>query len=94
MITRRSFVRQSAWLFPLSRFSPFPSGRQPLVVSTWDDGLTANAAAWTVLAGGGTALDAVEQAGIASENEVSCLRGTQCQSGSRRTRDPGCLYYG
>jgi N4-(beta-N-acetylglucosaminyl)-L-asparaginase len=32
----------------------------PLVISTWDFGETANAAAWQVLAGGGAALDAVE----------------------------------
>ena len=33
---------------------------KPLVVSTWDFGLPANAEAWKVLAGGGRALDAVE----------------------------------
>lgn len=33
---------------------------QPVVVSTWKHGLAANAAAWKVLEGGGTALDAVE----------------------------------
>ena len=34
--------------------------RAPRVVSTWDFGIGANHAAWTVLAGGGSALDAVE----------------------------------
>lgn len=34
--------------------------KAPVVVSTWDFGDTANAAAWDVLAGGGSALDAVE----------------------------------
>jgi N4-(beta-N-acetylglucosaminyl)-L-asparaginase len=34
--------------------------RHPLVVSTWNHGLPANRAAWTVLADGGAALDAVE----------------------------------
>ena len=41
-----------------------PSARQggrPLVVSTWRHGVPANAAAWQILAGGGRALDAVEQ---------------------------------
>ena len=33
----------------------------PIVVSTWEHGMPANAAAWQVLSGGGTALDAVEQ---------------------------------
>lgn len=35
-------------------------GRRPLVVSTWRHGLAANDAAWSVLTGGGRALDAVE----------------------------------
>lgn len=33
----------------------------PIVVSTWEHGMPANAAAWQVLAAGGAALDAVEQ---------------------------------
>lgn len=33
----------------------------PIVVSTWEHGVPANAAAWRVLAAGGSALDAVEQ---------------------------------
>jgi N4-(beta-N-acetylglucosaminyl)-L-asparaginase len=33
----------------------------PLVISTWDFGLTANAEAWKLLSSGGSALDAVEQ---------------------------------
>lgn len=33
----------------------------PVVISTWDFGIAANAAAWTVLNSGGRALDAVEQ---------------------------------
>src|SRR5688572_15958101 len=41
----------------------------PLVVSTWDSGITANKAAWPILQKGGRALDAVEAAGRASEDE-------------------------
>jgi L-asparaginase/N4-(beta-N-acetylglucosaminyl)-L-asparaginase len=37
------------------------TGQKPIVVSTWEHGMPANAAAWKVLSGGGTALDAVEQ---------------------------------
>ncbi|MFB6249900.1 MAG: N(4)-(beta-N-acetylglucosaminyl)-L-asparaginase [Salinibacter sp.] len=40
------------------------SPRAPVVVSTWPHGMPANEAAWTVLADGGAALDAVE-AGVA-----------------------------
>lgn len=75
---RRSFLRQSALLLPLSRLNfghGSSSKRQPLVVSTWDSGQIANAGAWPVLARGGTALDAVEQAGIAIENALSCCVG-------------------
>ena len=76
---RRSFLRQSALLLPLSRLNlghrSHLLNRQPLVVSTWDSGQIANAGAWPVLQRGGTALDAVEQAGIAIENDISCCVG-------------------
>lgn len=36
------------------------NGSKPIVLSTWDFGLPANAAAWSVLESGGRALDAVE----------------------------------
>lgn len=38
-----------------------PKINKPIVLSTWDFGLRANAEAWKVLSSGGTALDAVEQ---------------------------------
>src|SRR5687768_8846454 len=47
----------------------------PVVVSTWDAGITANKAAWPVLSKNGKALDAVEAAGRASELEESCCVG-------------------
>ena len=49
----------------------------PVVVSTWDSGITANKAAWPVLKDGGRALDAVEAAGRASEDEPSCCVGLE-----------------
>ncbi len=51
------------------------STKMPIVVSTWDSGITANNAAWPMLAKGGRALDAVEAAGRASEDEPSCCVG-------------------
>ena len=76
---RRSFLRQSALLLPLSRLNfghrSQLLNRRPLVVSTWDSGQVANAGAWPVLQRGGTALDAVERAGIAIENDISCCVG-------------------
>ena len=47
----------------------------PVVVSTWDSGVIANAAAWPVLLRGGRALDAVEAAGIAIEDDGGCCVG-------------------
>lgn len=48
---------------------------KPVVISTWDAGATANNAAWPILAGKGKALDAVEAAGRAAEDEPSCCVG-------------------
>ncbi len=47
----------------------------PVVVSTWDAGITANNAAWPILQKSGRALDAIEAAGRASEDEPSCCVG-------------------
>jgi N4-(beta-N-acetylglucosaminyl)-L-asparaginase len=49
---------------------------RPVVVSTWDAGLSANRAAWSVLMKrNGVALDAVEAAGRQSESEPGCCVG-------------------
>ena len=49
--------------------------KTPVVVSTWDAGITANNGAWPILQKGGRALDAVEAAGRAAEDEPSCCVG-------------------
>lgn len=49
--------------------------KKPVAVSTWDSGVTANKGAWPILSQGGRALDAVEAAGRASEDEPSCCVG-------------------
>ena len=49
--------------------------KSPVVISTWDSGVTANNGAWPILAKGGRALDAVEAAGRASEDEPGCCVG-------------------
>lgn len=43
--------------------------RKPLVISTWEHGLAANAAAWAVLSSEGRALDAVEQGVMVTESD-------------------------
>lgn len=47
----------------------------PAIISTWDAGITANKGGWPILQKGGRALDAVEAAGRASEDEPSCCVG-------------------
>ena len=76
---RRSFLRLSAIALPFSSTNQLfaktpaaPVASKPVVVSTWDSGQISNAAAWPVLEKGGRALDAVEQAAIAIENDVNC----------------------
>jgi N4-(beta-N-acetylglucosaminyl)-L-asparaginase len=75
---RRSFLKFSAFLLPLSQFNKsfaIAPSKKPIVVSTWDSGQISNAAAWPVLEKGGKAIDAVEQAAIAIENDINCCVG-------------------
>jgi N4-(beta-N-acetylglucosaminyl)-L-asparaginase len=63
MTTRRRFIRLSALgasMISLSGFSQTRQIRKPIVLSTWNFGLGANAEAWKILSKGGRALDAVE----------------------------------
>ena len=70
MPTRRSFLRSAVissatvltgeQLFAAPKSSPALLLNEPIVISTWDFGIAANAAAWKVLKSGGRALDAVE----------------------------------
>ncbi len=85
MINRRKFLETSllsliAAESALSQSAKFElrsslKAKPPVVVSTWDSGIRANAAAWTVLAKKGRALDAVEQAARSAEDEISCCVG-------------------
>ena len=79
---RRDFFRFSALGLPIALSSQSngeaPTAaifKLPVVISTWDSGLHANAAAWPILSKGGTALDAVESAGRQVEDEPSCCVG-------------------
>jgi N4-(beta-N-acetylglucosaminyl)-L-asparaginase len=80
MTNRRDFLKSAAAVaaLPLAGAGASPRGEafgKPLVVSTWDSGLRANAAAWKVLNAKGTALDAVEQAARSAEAESNCCVG-------------------
>ncbi len=78
MSDRRSFIATLAGL-PLLAYLETRAQTQrfakPVVVSTWDSGIRANAAAWKVLEKGGRALDGVEQAARQAEDEASCCVG-------------------
>ncbi len=78
--SRRTFLRSSILTGSLAGFSPIAFAKKisrnaPLVVSTWDSGTISNGAAWPVLENGGKAIDAVEQAAIAIENDINCCVG-------------------
>ena len=68
MKNRREFIRftaLSAALLSVKRgfaknIPLFSETTKPIVISTWNHGVPANAAAWKILSGGGRALDAVE----------------------------------
>jgi L-asparaginase/N4-(beta-N-acetylglucosaminyl)-L-asparaginase len=71
MNSRRRFLRKSALFSTLGGFVGignqsfagnkfFNLEKRPIVVSTWNHGIAANAAAWEILSAGGKAIDAVE----------------------------------
>ena len=62
MNTRRRFLKLSALGTAFGVSLPVENAvvGKPVVISTWDFGVAANAAAWQVLSKGGRALDAVE----------------------------------
>lgn len=71
--SRRRFLQTSlltagAAALPTAIARSAPGGAR--VASTWDFGVPANQAAWKVLAGGGSALDAVEQGARWAESEL------------------------
>ena len=47
----------------------------PVVISTWNEGIEANKAAWQVLNTGGRALDAVEKGVMVTESSLNCCVG-------------------
>lgn len=63
MTNRRNFIKLSAVnsLLGLSEYATAGAFAKPVVVSTWDFGKEANAAAWKILAAGGKVIDAVEE---------------------------------
>lgn len=79
MLPRRKFLQLSSLglgAFSFKGFAAAPKAdRKPIVISTWDAGIAANAAAWKVLSAGGRALDAVEQGVMVTEASQNCCVG-------------------
>ncbi len=79
MLQRRKFLQLSSLGLGAFSFSGFTKDktatRKPIVISTWDAGIAANAAAWKVLGKGGRALDAVEQGVMVTEASQNCCVG-------------------
>lgn len=77
---RRKFIKLSSLAAPLALLKKplsvtVTSPVIPLVVSTWDSGMSVNAKAWEVLRSNGKALDAVEAGARFIEDELSCCVG-------------------
>jgi isoaspartyl peptidase/L-asparaginase-like protein (Ntn-hydrolase superfamily) len=74
MTTRRNFLKTvtagSAFLSANLSASAFHQS-SPIVLSTWDDGVAANAEAWKILSKNGRALDAVEAGARVTESDVT-----------------------
>jgi len=75
-MNRRHFVSLSSLATASIPFSQIKqSTLKPIVLSTWDAGLQANKAAWTILGKGGKAIDAVEKAAMEIEATTNCCVG-------------------
>src|SRR6218665_450111 len=82
MINRRKFIFSSVFSSAAVFAGKLASGQSirpvkdnPVVISTWDAGLSANRAAWEVLGTGGRALDAVEKGVMDTESAQSYCVG-------------------
>lgn len=83
MSNRRKFLRSSIFSSfgllmsrKLQAGAPYPTVTgSPIVISTWDAGLAANAGAWKILGNNGRALDAVEAGVRVTEDSLNCCVG-------------------
>ncbi|HVW60192.1 MAG TPA: N(4)-(beta-N-acetylglucosaminyl)-L-asparaginase [Puia sp.] len=83
MSNRRKFLRSSIFSSfglvmsgKLQAGAPYPTiTGSPIVISTWDAGLAANAGAWKILGNNGRALDAVEAGVRVTEDSINCCVG-------------------
>lgn len=81
MTSRRKFIRLSTmgaaatglWLKACAKSPTQTPVNKPVVLSTWNHGIAANAAAWDILLHGGKALDAVEAGVRVTEADPNVL---------------------
>ena len=78
-IGRRKFLHLSALSAPLFSLKEIVTKdivvNNPIMISTWDEGKNVNAAAWSILAGNGRALDGIEAGAKYIEDKISCCVG-------------------
>ncbi len=84
MLNRKRFLQiasltgvSSVFFNSLNGQKSKPNLNNPVVISTWDQGIAANKGAWEVLKNGGAALDAVEKGVMVTESEPNCCVGLQ-----------------
>lgn len=79
MFTRRNFIHffslGAAGVVSSKTFASSAKGFRPIVISTWNEGINANKAAWEILRNKGRALDAVEAGVRVTETSVNCCVG-------------------
>ncbi|MCU7548793.1 N(4)-(beta-N-acetylglucosaminyl)-L-asparaginase [Chitinophagaceae bacterium LB-8] len=79
MLNRRSFLQftslGTASVFTSKLFATEKKGFRPIVISTWNEGINANKAAWNILRSKGRALDAVEAGVMVTEASQNCCVG-------------------
>ena len=77
-MNRKHFIKISSLGLSALSFNTnksFAPPTKPIIISTWDSGMSVNAAAWPTLQKGDRALDAVEIGAISIENEINCCVG-------------------
>ncbi len=79
---RRIFIKQSALILPgitlltsCDKKNLGKISKKPIVVSTWDSGLSVNKIAWGILKTSGKSIDAVEKGANEIENSINCCVG-------------------
>ena len=79
-INRRNFIKTATLSAPLlvankSIVNDLSAKNNPIVISTWENGMHVNAAAWEILSANGKAIDAIEAGANQIEDTINCCVG-------------------